>query len=149
LYKLYQLKLVLNRYQNYKFNDSYEVCLNEELQFYLYVFRAEINIVIMLFKNIKKERVEFRLEVFFDPSCKVSELLILPFYPRRFGWFSYCGIFSCCPFRVHVFLSQLPRPSRRKKICNPDIFNNQKVCIGITLTVWSWLSSRLTSLCCQ
>lgn len=25
-----------------KLNDSYEVCLNEELKFYLYVFRADV-----------------------------------------------------------------------------------------------------------
>ena len=37
--------------------------MNEDLKFYLYIFRAKViweisNIVIMLLKNIKKERVE-------------------------------------------------------------------------------------------
>ena len=33
--------LIVNIY-NYKFNDSSEVCLNKELEFYLFVFRAEV-----------------------------------------------------------------------------------------------------------
>ena len=68
------IKSLLNRQHNYTFSDSYKVCLNKELKFCLYVFRAEVIWEISIqsscfFKSIKKERVEFRLEVFF---CELS-----------------------------------------------------------------------------
>ena len=63
--------------------------MNEELKFSLYAFRAEViwDIVIMFLKNIKKERGEFRLEVFFW-RAGISFQILAPTLEKALVWIS-------------------------------------------------------------
>ena len=75
--------------------------MNEELKLYLYVFRAEviweisIYIVIQLHKNIKKERVEFHLKVFFWKQFITGKRAIMK---------NYCKIMTIWLFLLHAII---------------------------------------------
>lgn len=58
---------------------------------------GNINKVIMLLKNIKKERVEFRLEVFFGSSLNdagISFQILAPTLEKALFWISNLGFLT-------------------------------------------------------